>query len=176
LTAVPPILDVAATTMRNGGLRTGLGAMARLTPLAVAAILLGACSAHPPPSDHPMSVRLVTELAACNSVGGCAGYVSLSPKGGPTGAETRLSILGPRHVTSGLPPSVAPGSYTVRFRSVRISDEIIDGRPASEVTAAECSIDIETPSGPSLASGVDILVVFGAASCEATATYGVATA
>ena len=123
-----------------------------------------------------MSVRLIAELAACDSLGGCAAYVALRPAGGPEGPETRLSMLGPRQVTQGLPATLAPGAYHLDFRSVLVSDEIVNGQPASEQTDARCAIDIVTPSGPSLGTGVEILVVFGPGSCEASATYSMVNA
>jgi hypothetical protein len=158
-------------TMRLGPTRSRVAVAAVVVALVA---VVGACSERPAQSPAPMSVRLFTELAACNSLGGCAAYVSLSSTDGPNAPETRLSRLGPRQLTQGLPGSVPPGSYRVHFRSVLVSDEMLNGHRVGEYTDAECSLDIATPGEAVLGSGVDILVVFRPGSCDASATYSVA--
>lgn len=152
---------------RSGTSRSWIGLVVLLATFAAA------CSSRPEPSAGPMSIRLYSELTACTSFGGCAAYVSLAPKGGPDGPETRLSRLGSRALTQGLPPSVPAGTYTVRFRSVLVSDDIVNGQAPSEFPDGSCSLEISTPNGTPLAAGVEIVVVFRPGSCEATATYSV---
>lgn len=113
-------------------------------------------------------LTLITERAEhCGSIGGCAAYVSLIPKGETSASETRLSWVGERKVTQGLPAEIARGSYTVRFRSVLVSDDIVNGQPLDEFTDATCEVEIDVTEQHE----VEITVVFRFGTCEASASY-----
>jgi hypothetical protein len=143
--------------------------------LLTTSIAVGACGpTHPSPSPTPFmtTLNLVTELASCGFVGGCAAYGSIALKGATNPAETRLSDLGSRHVTQGLPGALPPGSYVVRFRLVALSDLIVDGEPASETTVATCSEPIAPETGV-LGETIEITVIFRDQSCEIRVAYEV---
>lgn len=77
----------------------------------------------------------------------------------------------------GLPASVAPGLYTVRFRQVAVSDEIlvVDGveRPAQEWTMGTCAIELDLR--PAIQATAQISVLFAGADCVVTVEMAVAT-
>lgn len=134
----------------------------------------------PGPSPVPTSARigltLITEMAECGSIGGCAGYVSLTPADAVPARETRLSMLGPRGVTRGLPAFVEPGLYTVSFRQVAVSDlyMVVNGvsKPDQEWTMGTCStaLDLRDAAYPS----AEISVLFTGADCDVTVEFAVA--
>ena len=147
--------------------------MHRLAAAFIAMAMVAACSTvvSPTPTPFRVSLSLITELAGCASLGGCAGYAGITPAGAYELHETRLSNLGRRQPTAGLPPSLAPGSYTARFRLVAVSDDRAVGQAPTETTIGYCSVEISVVRGGDLASGVEITVVFRDQGCEASVVY-----
>ncbi len=122
------------------------------------------------PDGQRLAVRLFTTMAEpCGSIGGCAAYATIgfAPPGSsmPATPETRLSMLGERRATDGLPPMITRGPYVARFRVVAVSDERVVGQDPDEFTLGTCEASFDGTGRQS----VTIEVVFRGSTCEATA-------
>jgi hypothetical protein len=105
----------------------------------------------------------------CGSIGGCAAYASIgfAPPGSslPAAPENRISMLGDRQATEGLPPMVTPGPHVARFRIVAVSDERALGQDPDESTLGTCEVSFDGTGHRS----VTLDVVFRGRTCVATA-------
>lgn len=150
-------------------------AVTELIAISLVAAACGLTDHQPIRTASPVALSLVTELAECGSLGGCAAYASINRVGAAAGPETRLSNLGGRRATQGLPGLLDPGTYVAHFRLVALSDDLVNGQPATETTMAICSEQVVAP-GDHLWAEVDLVVVFRARSCLVTQTLKVVDA
>lgn len=144
--------------------------------LVLAAIAIAGCKswqATPQRSTVLVQVSVRVEVEACLGLGGCVGYVSLAPKGSASVPEVRIVDLavGPSRSVGGLPSELAPGTWTVRARSVALADEFEPGGQRAELPIGACQDDVQAPPDHGqLGSQIDILVVFTADGCRLSET------
>jgi hypothetical protein len=146
--------------------------IAAVLVLGLSGLLAGApspsSSPSPPTSPGPttaaeIQLTLVT-FAACNSIGGCVGYVSLVKDGEPEGPMTRLSQVGDRGVTQGLPATIEPGRYVIRAHTSFMSDDIENGQPPDETVGPQCSTSVDAAAG----TAIVVTIWFGSDACRVT--------
>jgi hypothetical protein len=107
-------------------------------------------------------LTLVT-LGSCGSEGGCVGYVSLVPDGATGAPEIRVSQLGERRVTEGLPNTIEPGRYVIRAHTAFLSDVVVNGEPPAETDGPSCSASMDAAAG----TAIVVSVWFGSDACTA---------
>jgi hypothetical protein len=144
----------------------------------VAAILVlglsGVFGGRPAPSASPgadtASTRVTTgstaqltlvTLGNCGSEGGCVGYVSLVPDGATDAPEVRVSELGDRRVTEGLPEAIEAGRYVIQAHTAFLSDVIETGKPPAETEGPSCSASIDAAAR----TAIVVSVWFGSDDC-----------
>jgi hypothetical protein len=122
-----------------------------------------AAAVAPIPSPEPAVLTL--RLWKCPVLTGCGAYGSVTRVGGPAGEEVLLEGAGEPEA-KGLPESLAPGSYVVRFRFVTLSDEVLDGQ-MQELPYAACETQLRV-TGDYLGEQIDVVVAFADGTCVVT--------
>jgi hypothetical protein len=182
LPAAPAGLRVRVTELRGQPFAAPLGAsrswwvlfvpVAAILVLGLSSLLAGAPepSASPGPAGAASTVTLtLVTMAGCNSIGGCVGYISLVPDGVTDAPETRLSQIGERRVTQGLPGTIEPGRYEVRAHTAFVSDAFVDGQPPDEADGPSCSASLDAAAG----TAIVVTVWFGSDACTVIIGYTV---
>ncbi len=94
------------------------------------------------------------------SIGGCAYFAAIEGSGGAWSAE--FEVTGASLASTRLPGPLPAGTYKASFRSVAVSDMIVNGQRELGPTDAACATSFEVARGQT----VRVEVIFDAAECE----------